>query len=50
MRVRMYCIEYIDKKGCRDWLGNWFYSKRAALKFAKRHVAEIGTRFTIKGM
>lgn len=48
MRVKMYCIEFIDKYGGRDWLGNIFYSKRAARRFAKRHAAEIGVCFTIK--
>jgi hypothetical protein len=48
--VKMYCIEYIDKNGIRDWLANWFFSERAARRFAKRHVAEIGTRYTIRGM
>jgi hypothetical protein len=48
--VKMYCIEYINKRGVRDWLGNWFFSKRAAHRFAKRNVHLIGTNYTIKGM
>lgn len=48
--VKMYCIEYIDKNGFRDWLGNLFFSEREARKFAERHVDEIGTCYTIKGM
>ena len=50
MRVKMYCIEYINKYGGRDWLGNWFYSERAARRFAKRHADEIGVMVTIRPM
>jgi hypothetical protein len=44
----MYCIEYIDKNGFRDWLGNLFGSVRAARRFAKRHADEIGIQITIR--
>jgi hypothetical protein len=46
----MYCIEYLNERGHRDWLGNWFFSERAARRFAKRHADEIGVCFKIKPM
>ena len=50
VRVRFYCIQYVDKLGCPEWLAVWFRSKRQALKYAKRHEDQIGTRYEIKGV
>ena len=50
MKVKMYCIEYINKHGCRDWLAEIFFSKRQAIRFAKRNVDRIGVQYTIKGV
>ena len=48
MRARFYCIQYVDKLGCPEWLAIWFGSKRQALKYAKRHEDQIGVQYTIK--
>lgn len=44
----MYIIQFIHRNGGVDWLANKFFSKREAIRFARKHEDVIGRRYIIR--